>query len=52
MKFVLHYQSHVPALVLTFRGAIRSGHDDDAVQEQILKKLLENHGIRDVSHLK
>lgn len=37
---------------LTFRRPIRSGHNHDAVQEQILKKLLENHGVGDVRHLK
>lgn len=41
-----------PALrLLTFRRPIRSGHDDNTVQKQILKKLLEDHGVSDVSHL-
>lgn len=39
-------------LLRTFRGTIRSGHDDDTFHKQILKKLLEDHGIRDISHLK
>lgn len=41
-----------PNLWLTPWGAIRSGHDDDTVLEQILKKLLENHGIGNISDLK
>lgn len=39
-------------LLRTFRGTIRSGHDDDTFHKQILKKLLEDHGISDISHLK
>lgn len=41
-----------PNLWLTLWGAIRSGHDYNAVLEQILKKLLENHGIGNISDLK
>lgn len=40
-----------PNVWLTLRGAIRSGHDDDTVLEQILKKLLENHGIGNIGDL-
>ena len=39
-------------LFLTFRRTIRSCHDNNSIQEQILKKLLENHGISDISDLK
>lgn len=42
----------LPLLLLTFRGAIRSGHNNNTVQKQILKKLLENHGISDIGDLK
>ena len=38
-------------LLLTFRGTIRRGHNDDAVQKQILKELLEKHGIGDIRDL-
>lgn len=42
----------VATLSLTFGRTIGSGHNNNTVQEQILKKLLKNHGVSDVSHLK
>lgn len=38
-------------VLLTFRGTIGSGHNNNTVQKQILKKLLKNHGISDISDL-
>lgn len=36
----------------TFRRAIRRGNNNNTVLKEILKKLLENHGIGDISDLK
>lgn len=35
----------------TFRRTIGSGNDNNSFHEQILKKLLQNHGISDISDL-
>lgn len=39
-------------LSFTFRGTIRGSHDNNTVLKQILKELLENHGISNISDLK
>lgn len=39
-------------LLLTFRGTVRRGHNYNTVQKQILEKLLENHGVSDISDLR
>lgn len=40
------------SLLHTFRRAIRRGDNNNTVLKEILKKLLENHGIGDISDLK